>query len=31
MNPLFTAHKHYGSLLLFLVLAVILVALFKGP
>jgi hypothetical protein len=31
MNPLFTAHKHYGSLLLVLVLAVILVALFKGP
>ena len=31
MNPLFTAHKHYGSLLLVLVLAVILVALVKGP
>ena len=31
MNPLFTAHKHYGSLLLLLILIVILVALFKGP
>ena len=31
MNPLFTAHKHYGSLLLVLVLAVIVVALVKGP
>jgi hypothetical protein len=31
MNPLFTAHKHYGSLLLVLILAVIVVALFKGP
>ena len=31
MNPLFTAHKHYGSLLLVLVLAVIIVALVKGP
>jgi hypothetical protein len=31
MNPLFTAHKHYGSLLLVLVLAVIVVALTKGP
>lgn len=31
MNPLFTAHKHYGTLLLVLVLAVILVALVKGP
>ncbi|MCX6918098.1 MAG: hypothetical protein NTX41_02195 [Verrucomicrobia bacterium] len=28
---LFTVHKHYGSLLLVLVLAVILVALLKGP
>jgi len=31
MNPLFTAHKHYGSLLLVLILAVIVVALVKGP
>jgi hypothetical protein len=31
MNPLFTAHKHYGSLLLLLILAVIVVALVKGP
>lgn len=31
MNPLFTAHKHYGSLLLVLILAVIVVALTKGP
>lgn len=31
MNPLFTAHKHYGTLLLVLVLAVIVVALVKGP
>jgi len=31
MNPLFVAHKHYGSLLLALVLAVIVVALVKGP
>jgi cytochrome b561 len=31
MNPLFTAHKHYGTLLLVLVLAVIVVALTKGP
>ena len=31
MNPLFTAHKHYGCLLLVLVLAVIVVALVKGP
>ena len=31
MNPLFTVHKHYGSLLLLLILIVILVALFKGP
>jgi len=31
MNPLFTAHKHYGSLLLVLILAVIVVALLKGP
>ena len=31
MNPLFTAHKHYGSLLLVLILAVIIVALVKGP
>jgi hypothetical protein len=31
MNPLFIAHKHYGSLLLLLVLIVVLVALFKGP
>ena len=31
MNPLFIAHKHYGSLLLVLILAVIIVALVKGP
>ena len=31
MNPLFVAHKHYGSLLLILILAVIIVALVKGP
>ena len=31
MSPLLTAHKHYGSLLLVLVLAVIIVALTKGP
>jgi len=31
MNPLFAAHKHYGSLLLVLILAVIVVALTKGP
>ena len=31
MNPLFVAHKHYGSLLLVLILAVIIVALVKGP
>jgi cytochrome b561 len=31
MNPLFTAHKHYGTTLLVLVLAVIVVALVKGP
>jgi len=31
MNPLLTSHKHYGSLLLVLVLAVIIVALVKGP
>lgn len=31
MNPLLSSHKHYGSLLLVLVLAVILVALIKGP
>ncbi len=31
MNPLFVAHKHYGSLLLALIAAVILVALIKGP
>ena len=31
MSPLLTAHKHYGSLLLVLVLAVIVVALTKGP
>jgi hypothetical protein len=31
MNPLFSAHKHYGSLLLVLILAVIIVALVKGP
>lgn len=31
MNPLFTIHKHYGSLLLVLLLAVIVVALVKGP
>ncbi|GBL43028.1 hypothetical protein EMGBD4_05270 [Verrucomicrobiota bacterium] len=31
MNPLLAAHKHYGTLLLVLVLLVILVALTKGP
>ncbi|MSS98905.1 MAG: hypothetical protein CK541_01030 [Opitutia bacterium] len=31
MNPLFAIHKHYGSLLLLLILTVVLVALFKGP
>jgi hypothetical protein len=31
MNPLFVAHKHYGYLLLVLILAVIIVALVKGP
>lgn len=31
MNPLFAIHKHYGSLLLLLILAVIVVALVKGP
>jgi hypothetical protein len=31
MNPLFAIHKHYGSLLLVLILAVIVVALVKGP
>jgi len=31
MSPLLTVHKHYGSLLLILVLAVIIVALTKGP
>ena len=31
MNPLFIAHKHYGSLLLVLVLAVLIMALTKGP
>jgi cytochrome b561 len=31
MSQLFTAHKHYGSLLLLLVFAVIVVALVKGP
>ena len=31
MNPLFFAHKHYGSLLLVLVLLVIIVALTIGP
>jgi hypothetical protein len=31
MNPIFAAHKHYGSLLLLLILIVVLVALFKGP
>ena len=31
MNPLLVAHKHYGSLLLALVAAVIVVALVKGP
>ncbi len=31
MNPLFAIHKHYGSLLLVLILAVIIVALVKGP
>ncbi len=31
MSPLLIAHKHYGSLLLFLILVVIVVALTKGP
>ena len=31
MNPLLIAHKHYGTLLLLLVAAVIFVALTKGP
>ena len=31
MNPLFAAHKHYGTFLLVLVLAVIVVALTRGP
>ncbi len=31
MSPLLIAHKHYGSLLLVLILAVIIVALTKGP
>ena len=31
MSPLLTAHKHYGSLLLVFVLAVIVLALTKGP
>lgn len=31
MHPLLVSHKHYGSLLLALVLGVVLVALFKGP
>jgi len=31
MNPLFVAHKHYGTLLLALIAAVILVAFAKGP
>jgi len=31
MSPLLTAHKHYGSLTLLLVLAVIIVALTRGP
>ena len=31
MSPLLIAHKHYGSLLLVLILAVIVVALTKGP
>ncbi len=31
MHPLFTVHKHYGSLLLVLILAVIIVAIVKGP
>ena len=31
MSLLLTAHKHYGSLLLVLILAVIVVALTKGP
>jgi len=31
MNALFAAHKHYGTLLLVLVLLVIVVALTKGP
>lgn len=31
MNPLFAIHKHYGSLLLLLVLLVVVNALVKGP
>lgn len=31
MNPLFVAHKHYGTLVLALIAAVILVAFTKGP
>ncbi len=31
MNPLFAIHKHYGSLLLLLVLVVVVNALLKGP
>lgn len=31
MNPLFSIHKHYGSLLLVLILLVIIVALTTGP
>ena len=31
MHPLLTSHKHYGTLVLALVLLVVLVALFKGP
>lgn len=31
MNPLFAIHKHYGSLLLLLVLIVVVNALVKGP
>ncbi len=31
MNPLFVAHKHYGTLVLALIAAVILVAFLKGP
>jgi len=31
MNPLFIAHKHYGTLLLALVAAVIVIAFVKGP